>query len=121
MQKKAGICKSRNKWTDMIIELQGLSQAGLTYVRDDFDLERYARIRNIAAEMMSGVTDISKEKVRDLFCGDSGYQTPKIDTRAATVPMPSSNASEHKAQTTRFSASFVPADSSVASACRMAP
>ena len=42
---------SRNKWTDMIIELQGLSQAGLTYVRDDFDLERYARIRDIAAEV----------------------------------------------------------------------
>ena len=112
---------SRNKWTDMIIELQGLSQAGLTYGRDDFDLERYARICDIAAEMMSDITDIPKEKVKDLFCGDSGYQTPKIDTRAATVPMPSSNASAHKAQPTRFSASFVPADSSVASACRMAP
>lgn len=74
---------SRNKWTDMIIELQSLSQAGLTYGRDDFDLERYARIRDIAAEMMSDITDIPKEKVRDLFCGDSGYQTPKIDTRAA--------------------------------------
>lgn len=33
---------SRNKWTDMIIELQSLAQAGLTYGRDDFDLERYA-------------------------------------------------------------------------------
>ena len=42
---------SRNKWPDMIIELQSLSQAGLTYGRDDFDLERYARIRNIAAEV----------------------------------------------------------------------
>ena len=38
---------SRNKWTDMIIELQILAQAGLTYGRDDFDLERYARIRDI--------------------------------------------------------------------------
>lgn len=44
---------SRNKWTDMIIELQSLSQAGLTYGRDDFDLERYARIRDIAAEVDS--------------------------------------------------------------------
>lgn len=44
---------SRNKWTDMIIELQSLSQARLTYGRDDFDLERYARIRNIAAEVDS--------------------------------------------------------------------
>lgn len=52
---------SGNKWTDMIIELQSLAQAGLTYGRDDFDLERYARIRDIAAEMMSGVTDIPKD------------------------------------------------------------
>ena len=37
----------------MIIELQSLAQAGLTYGRDDFDLERYARIRNIAAEVDS--------------------------------------------------------------------
>lgn len=54
---------SRNKWTDMIIELQSLSQAGLTYGRDDFDLERYGRIRDIVAEMMSYITDIPKEKV----------------------------------------------------------
>lgn len=44
---------SRNKWTDMIIELQSLAQAGLTYGRDDLDLERYARIRDIAAEVDS--------------------------------------------------------------------
>lgn len=44
---------SRNKWTDRIIELQSLAQAGLTYGRDDFDLERYARIRDIAAEVDS--------------------------------------------------------------------
>ena len=37
----------------MIIELQSLAQAGLTYGRDDFDLERYARIRDIAAEVDS--------------------------------------------------------------------
>lgn len=42
---------SRNKWTDMIIELRSLAQAGLTYGRDDFDLERYARICDIAAEV----------------------------------------------------------------------
>lgn len=28
-------------------------------------------------------TDISTEKVKELFCSDIGYQTPKIDTRAA--------------------------------------
>lgn len=37
----------------------------------------------IAAEMISAKTEISMEKVRDLCCNETGYQTPKIDTRAA--------------------------------------
>ena len=65
------------------IELQSLAQAGLTYGKDVFDRERYERIRAIAAEMVSYKTDISVEKVKDLFCNETGYQTPKIDTRAA--------------------------------------
>lgn len=44
---------SRDKWTDIIIELKSLAQAGLTCGRDDFDLERYARIRDIDAEVDS--------------------------------------------------------------------
>lgn len=53
---------SRNKWTDMIIELQSLAQAGLTYGRDDFDLERYARIRDIAAEVDSVIAVHDRER-----------------------------------------------------------
>lgn len=64
-------------------ELQSLAQAGLFYGRDEFDKERYRRIREISAEMMAARTDIPLEKVTSLFCGDSGYQTPKVDTRAA--------------------------------------
>lgn len=33
--------------------------------------------------MLSYKSDIPLEKVKDLFCGDIGYQTPKLDTRAA--------------------------------------
>ena len=53
----------RNKWIDMIIELQSLAQDGLTSGRDDFDLERYARICDIAAEVDSdiAVADITGE------------------------------------------------------------
>ena len=64
-------------------ELQSLAQAGLYYGRDVYDRERYQRIREIAAEMLLTRTDLPAEKVRDLFCGDTGYQTPKVDTRAA--------------------------------------
>ena len=71
------------KWLQWAIELQSLAQAGLTYGKDVYDKERYERIREISAEMLSYKTDISIEKVKDLFCNEHGYQTPKLDTRAA--------------------------------------
>ncbi len=66
-------------------ELQSLAQAGLFYGKDRFDKERYQRIRDISAEMMSKKTELPVDVVKNLFCNDSGYQTPKIDTRAAIV------------------------------------
>lgn len=71
------------KWLEWAIELQSLAQAGLFYGKDPFDMERYERIRAIAAEMISYKTEIPVEKVKDLFCNEIGYQTPKLDTRAA--------------------------------------
>ena len=70
-------------WLQWAIELQSLAQAGLTYGKDEYDKERYERIRDISAEMIARKSDISIEKVIDLFCNESGYQTPKIDTKAA--------------------------------------
>ena len=64
-------------------ELQSLAQAGLYYAEDVFDRERFERIRQIAAEMMAERTGLPLGKVTELFCADSGYQTPKVDTRAA--------------------------------------
>lgn len=74
---------TKKMWVDMIVELQSLAQAGLTYGKDAYDKERYERIREISAEMMSHIADIPLEKVKELFCNEIGYQTPKIDTRAA--------------------------------------
>ena len=68
---------------DYAIRIQSIAQAGLQYGKDKYDRERYAELREIAAEMISAKTEISMEKVRDLFCNETGYQTPKIDTRAA--------------------------------------
>lgn len=71
------------KWLQWAVELQSLAQSGLFYCKDKFDIERFQRIREIAAEMIEEKTDIPLEKVKDLFCCEIGYQTPKIDTRAA--------------------------------------
>ena len=71
------------KWLGWAVELQSLAQAGLTYGKDVYDRGRYERIREISAEMVAHMSEIPLEKVRDLFCNETGYQTPKIDTRAA--------------------------------------
>ena len=73
----------KTPWLDWAVRLQALAQAGLWYCRDDFDRERYAQIRDIAAQMLALPSDTPLETVRDLFCDETGYQTPKLDTRAA--------------------------------------
>ena len=72
-----------DKIAEWAAELQSLAQAGLYYAKDDYDRERFQRIRQIAAEMMAERTGLPLGKVTELFCADSGYQTPKVDTRAA--------------------------------------
>ncbi len=71
------------KWLKWAMEIQSLAQAGLTYTDNVYDIERYERLREISAEIISEKSNISIDKVKDLFCNETGYQTPKIDTRAA--------------------------------------
>ena len=67
------------KWA---MEIQSLAQAGLAYTNNVYDIERYERLREISAEIIEEKSNINLEKVKDLFCNETGYQTPKIDTRA---------------------------------------
>lgn len=71
------------RWLQWAVELQSLAQAGLFYAKDKFDIERYERIREITAEMLSYKSDISTDQIKNLFCNEIGYQTPKLDSRAA--------------------------------------
>lgn len=73
----------KEKWLEWTMEIQSIAQAGLTYGHDEFDKERYERLREISAEILAYKTDMTVEKVKDLFCNETGYQTPKVDTRAA--------------------------------------
>lgn len=60
-----------------------LAQNGLAYPTGIYYQERYQRLREIACEMLAYKTDIPSDKVQQLFCNESGYQTSKMDTRAA--------------------------------------
>jgi ADP-ribose pyrophosphatase YjhB (NUDIX family) len=71
------------KWLQWVSELQSIAQAGLTYCTDKYDLDRYQQIRSIVVEILHEYTEIDHKKIRDLFASETGYQTPKVDIRAA--------------------------------------
>jgi len=62
--------------------LQAIAQIGLTYSSDrHFDVERYTRIREIAAEIMSAGGGSEKGTLLEIFQREEGYATPKVDIR----------------------------------------
>jgi ADP-ribose pyrophosphatase YjhB (NUDIX family) len=70
------------RWLAWARKLQAISQAGLTYAKDPYDLERYGQLRAMAVEMVAEHVGASPEDVAAAFALGSGYPTPKVDVRA---------------------------------------
>lgn len=70
-----------HKWLEWAKRIQSISQAGLTFSKDVYDVERYEELRSISAEIMEEYTELKMEKVKELFTNETGYQTPKVDVR----------------------------------------
>ena len=66
-------------------ELQSLAQNTLAYSKNQFDIERAERIREISCEMMSYKHNLSKSTIENVFANEVGYQTPKIENRAVII------------------------------------
>lgn len=73
------------KWLEWAREIYSLSQAGLTFTKNEFDLERYKRLQEIAAEILSSQSELEKEAFLNSFSMQAGYVTPKIDVRGAVI------------------------------------
>jgi ADP-ribose pyrophosphatase YjhB (NUDIX family) len=69
------------RWLGWTTRLQAIAQNGLTFAHDPYDVERYAAIREILAEMIAAGSDQDIAVIRDLLGKDSGYATPKVDVR----------------------------------------
>jgi len=75
---------------ELAIELAAMSQNGLHYATDRYDIARYERMRQIAAEILSmiaapdetGAAPSTAEFHRSLL-EERGHATPKVDVRAA--------------------------------------
>ncbi len=73
------------KWLKWATELQSIAQAGLTFAKNQYDIDRYQQIRDLTVEILNEYTDIDHKKIRELFASETGYQTPKVDIRAAVI------------------------------------
>lgn len=69
------------KWLEWAKRIQALSQSGLAFSKDIYDIERYEELRAISVEILAEHTGLEFQKVSDLFATDEGYQTPKVDVR----------------------------------------
>ena len=73
--------QSEPKWLQWARQLMAIAQNGLTYAENQFDRERYEQVRQVGAEMMAEQSDTDCRKVLELFSGEIGYATPKVDVR----------------------------------------
>ena len=71
------------KWLDWARQLAAISQSGLHYCDNHYEIERYRAISDIAAEMMADGGRLEKVVFAELFSRQAGYATPKVDVRGA--------------------------------------
>jgi ADP-ribose pyrophosphatase YjhB (NUDIX family) len=70
-------------WLRWARELQAIAQTGLAFAADPYDRERYEAIRALAARIMAEHSSAEAAAIEDLFAGQTGYATPKVDVRGA--------------------------------------
>jgi len=73
------------QWLAWAREIFSLSQAGLTYSVNEFDLQRYHRLQEITAEMLASQSELEATAILKSFSMQSGYATPKVDVRGAVI------------------------------------
>ena len=73
------------QWLEWAREIFSLSQSGIAYSGNPYDIERYKRLQEITAEIIESHSDVSKESVQNSFSMQAGYITPKVDVRGAVI------------------------------------
>ena len=71
------------RWLVWAREIQALSQTGFHYSENDYQRERYHRLSQIAAEIISEYSDVDCSRLEGIFSSQTGYATPRVDVRGA--------------------------------------
>jgi ADP-ribose pyrophosphatase YjhB (NUDIX family) len=61
--------------------VQAVAENGLHYSENDYDLDRYNDLEEIATRMIALITNLSPETIKVATTERNGYRTPKIDVR----------------------------------------
>lgn len=71
------------KWLEWGQALQTIAQNGLAYSTNPFDIERFEAVRVIASDILANYSQVEAAELLELFRGEKGYATPKVDVRGA--------------------------------------
>jgi len=72
-------------WVNWVRRLQSIAQNGRNYSKNEFDLQRYQQVEDVAAEIAAKYTDSELLTIKGMFTRETGPATPKIDVRAAVI------------------------------------
>jgi len=70
-------------WLGWVQRLHAIARAGSAYSRDPHDLNRFAQVERVAAELVASHTGDDVDAVSEILRAQPGYLTPKVDVRAA--------------------------------------
>jgi ADP-ribose pyrophosphatase YjhB (NUDIX family) len=62
-------------------KVQAIAQTGLAFTRDPYDRERYTELAELVATLLARELAIPVGAARELWAGEHGYATPKVDVR----------------------------------------
>jgi ADP-ribose pyrophosphatase YjhB (NUDIX family) len=70
------------RWVELLREVAAIAQIGTAFTTGPFDQERYARLTQIAAELIGLPTGTDPAVIAELLRDEPGYATPKVEVRA---------------------------------------
>lgn len=71
------------RWLEWAREIQALAQTGYHYSENEYQRERYHRLTEIAAEIISEHSRLAFDPLVSIFDRQIGYATPRVDVRGA--------------------------------------
>jgi ADP-ribose pyrophosphatase YjhB (NUDIX family) len=70
-------------WLEWAREIQAIAQTGSHYAVNDYQLQRYHRLFEIAAEIVDAHSSLEYPQILEAFTSPIGYTTPRVDVRGA--------------------------------------